>query len=140
MSAELAQNLTGLMGVMVPIVAIVLGIGVAFWSIYWDHQKKRLQYQERQLMIEKGMTPPPMLPDEKRRHTPEDCLRRGTILLFLGIGFAIGTAVLANFTNDEEFVGIVGVTGAIVGSLGLGNLAYYFIATRRKREEPVATL
>jgi hypothetical protein len=37
-------------------------------------------------------------------------------------------------------VGIVGVTGAIVGSLGLGNLAYYFIATRRKREEPAATL
>ena len=140
MDAAVVGELTGLLGVMVPIVAIVLGIGVAFWSIYWDHQKKRLQYQERQLMIEKGMTPPPMLPDEKRRHTPEDCLRRGTILLFLGIGFAIGTAVLANFTNHEEFVGIVGVTGAIVGSLGLGNLAYYFIATRRKREEPVATL
>ena len=67
MDAAVVGQLTGLLGVMVPIVAIVLGIGVAFWSIYWDHQKKRLQYQERQLMIEKGLTPPPMLPDQKKQ-------------------------------------------------------------------------
>lgn len=73
------------LALMIPIVSIVLGIGVAFWSIYWDHQKKRLQYQERQLMIEKGMEPPPVLLDEeKKKVTPEDCLRRGTIMLFLG--------------------------------------------------------
>jgi hypothetical protein len=75
---------------LIPITAIVFGIGVAFWSIYWDHQKKRLQYQERQLMIEKGLTPPPELPKEQKKVTPEDCLRRGTILLFLGLGFGVG--------------------------------------------------
>ena len=55
------------LALMIPIIAIVLGIGTAFWSIYWDHQKKRLQYQERQLMIEKGMTPPPVLPDQPKK-------------------------------------------------------------------------
>lgn len=136
MDSEAIESLTGLFGVMVPIVAIILGIGLAFWSIYWGHQKKRLQYQERQLMIEKGLTPPPvLLDDERKKTTPEDCLRRGTILFFLGIGLALGTAVLANFTNDEELVGIAGVAAAIVVSLGVGNLVYYFIARGRNRPD-----
>ena len=37
-------------------------------------------------MIEKGMEPPPApLDEEKKNVTAEDCLRRGTIMLFLGI-------------------------------------------------------
>ena len=28
------------LALMIPIISIVLGIGVAFWAIYWDHQKK----------------------------------------------------------------------------------------------------
>ena len=95
------EGLQNLVALLIPISAIVLGIGVAFWSIYWDHQKKRLQYQERQLMIEKGLTPPPMLP-EKSRKTPEDSLRRGIVLLFLGIGFAVGAVVLANFRRGPR--------------------------------------
>jgi hypothetical protein len=126
--------------IFIPLSAIVMGIGLAFWAVYWNHQKRQLQYQERQRMIEKGMVPPPMLlADERKTITPEDCLRRGTILLFLGIGLALGTMVLANFTNDEEFVGIVGVASAIVGSLGVGNLVYSFIA-RRNSENTARTL
>lgn len=120
---------------MIPITAIVLGIGVAFWSIYWDHQKKRLQYQERQLMIERGLTPPPDLPNERKTRTPEDCLRRGTILLFLGMGLGLGYFILGNRSPDEELVGLAGLAAAIVGFLGLGNLVYYFLARNRPRQE-----
>lgn len=120
---------------MIPITAIVLGIGVAFWSIYWDHQKKRLQYQERQLMIEKGLTPPPDLPNERKTRTPEDCLRRGTILLFLGMGLGLGYFILGNRSPDEELVGLAGLAAAIVGFLGLGNLVYYFLVRNRPRQE-----
>ena len=70
---------------------------------------------------------------------PEDSLRRGTILLCLGIGLAVGTAVLQNFMEDREFVGLVALTAAIVGFIGLGNLVYYFIA-RRNRRTPSRTL
>jgi len=125
------EDLTGVLGVLVPLSAIVLGIGVAFWSIYWDHQKKRLQYQERQLMIERGMVPPPDLPDQKRIVTPEDSLRRGIERLSIGIGLAVGAAILSHFTNDREFVGVVSVAAAIVGFLGLGSLAYYYISRRK---------
>ena len=142
MDRDAIEGLTGLFGVMVPILAIVLGIGLAFWSIYWNHQKRQLQYRERQLMIEKGLTPPPqLLGDDRKKNTPEDCLRRGTVLLFLGIGLAVGSAVLGNggFMDDNEFVGLVALTAAIVGFIGLGNLVYYFIA-RRKPEDTARTL
>jgi hypothetical protein len=124
---------------MIPLSAIVLGIGLAFWSVYWNHQKRQLQYRERQLMIEKGLTPPPILVEEKHTTTPEASLRRGIVLLFLGIGLAVGTAILGNFFDDREFVGIVALAAAIVGFVGLGNLVYYFIA-RRKPEDTARTL
>jgi hypothetical protein len=91
----------------------------------------RLQYQERQLMIQKGLTPPLVLPG-RAKPTPEDCLRRGTVLLFLGVGFGAAAVVVFNaWPQEGEFGGVLGVTGAIVGFLGLGYLVYYFIARRR---------
>ena len=124
----------GLLGVMIPILTIVLGIAVAFWAIYWDHRKKRLQYEERRLMIEKGMTPPPVLLDERRRDAPEDCLRRGIIMVALGIGLGIGYFVLHSSTRHGPPDWLFGAGGAIVGLIGLGNLVYYFIA--RDRQAP----
>jgi hypothetical protein len=133
------EGLIPLFGIMIPLSAIVLGMGLAFWWVYWNHQKRQLQYRERQLMIEKGLTPPPILLEERHTMTPEASLRRGTILLFLGVGLALGASVMANFGDDEELVGIVGLAAAIVGSIGVGNLVYYFIA-RRKPEDAVRTL
>ncbi len=80
-----------------------------------------------------------MLEDARKKNTPENSLRRGIVLLFLGIGLAVGTAVLRNFMDDREFVGLVALAAAIVGFIGLGNLVYYFIA-RRKPEDAVPTL
>ena len=116
---------------------LILGIGVAFWAIYWGHRTKRLQYEERRLMIEKGMEPPPALVDEpKKRVTPEDCLRRGVIMLFLGIGLAIAYLVLRASAGDGPPPWLFGTGGAIVGLLGGGNLVYYAIA-KRHRSGPV---
>ncbi len=116
------------LALLIPIIAIVMGIGLAAWAIYWDHQKQRLQHEERRLMIEKGMTPPPDLAAEKKLVTPEDCLRRGTILFFLGIGLGIASLVVRGGALSD----LLGVAAAIVGLLGLGNLVYYFIARNRE--------
>lgn len=126
------RTLIPIVGMLIPLTAIVLGVGVAFWSNYWGHQKKKLQYQERQLMIEKGLVPPAELPNEKKQVTPEDCLRRGTVLLFLGVGLGIGYVVLANAAGDAPPAWLAGLAGAIVGFLGLGYLAYYFIVGRKR--------
>src|SRR5689334_24753621 len=75
------EDLVPLFGIFIPLSAIVLGIGLSFWQVYWNHQKRQLQYRERQLMIEKGMTPPPVLVEEERKSaSPEGSLRRGIVL------------------------------------------------------------
>src|SRR5262245_996238 len=111
--------LIGLLGVMIPILAIVLGMGVAFWAIYWDHRKKRLQYEERRLMIEKGMTPPLVVPDEGSSATPETRLQRGVIMLFVGIGLGIAYFVKHASTPQGPPDWLFGAGAAIVGLWGV---------------------
>jgi hypothetical protein len=36
----------------------LLVAAVIAWLIYWDYRKRRLVYEERRLMIERGITPP----------------------------------------------------------------------------------
>jgi|SRR5919108_3636451 hypothetical protein len=125
----------GVLGILTGMLFIAMSLGIAFWAIYWGHQKKRLQYQERQLMIERGMTPPPVLPDESKRVSPEDSLRRGLVLLFLGVGLGIAYAVLSRPTVDDgPPAWLAGAAAGIVGFLGLGHLAYYLIARRMARD------
>jgi len=75
-------------------------------------------------MIEKGMTPPLVLPDEGTHHALENYLRWGTIMVFLGIGLGLGYFV---FQNSARLV----MGGVIVGFTGFGQLVYYFIARNR---------
>jgi uncharacterized protein DUF6249 len=123
-------DVAGIIGVLTGLVTVVLSLGIVFWAIYWNHRKKRLQYQERQLMIEKGMTPPPVLPEQDKKVTPEDALRRGTVVVFLGIGLGVA-APIARLLVEDELGGLLGVAPAIVAFIGTGNLAYYFMARRR---------
>ncbi len=53
---------------LIPMTLIVLGFGFGAWAVYWDYKKKQLMYEERRVMIERGMTPEP-LPDPNR-NTP----------------------------------------------------------------------
>ena len=117
---------------LVPIVAIVMGIGIGILAIYWDYRTKQLRYKERELMIEKGLTPSPMGPD-KPPLTLEECLRRGVIMVFLGIGLGIAYFVLLHaFQGPPAW--ICGVGGAIVELIGIGYLIYYAIAKKHKDE------
>ena len=126
-------DVAGIIGVLTGLMTVVLSLGIVFWAIYWNHQKKRLQYQERQLMTEKGMTPPPVLPEPDKKVTPEDALRRGTVLVFLGLGLGVA-APIARLLVEDELGGLLGVAAAIVAFIGIGNLAYYFMARRRSAE------
>jgi hypothetical protein len=45
---------------LIPIVSIVGGLGVGAVAIVTDHRRKQALLAERRLMIEKGMTPPPL--------------------------------------------------------------------------------
>jgi hypothetical protein len=74
-----------------------------------------------------------VLPEQDKKVTPEDSLRRGTVLVFLGLGLGVA-APIARMLLEDELGGLIGVAAAIVGFIGFGNLAYYFMARRRSRE------
>lgn len=97
MNAETA--LAGLIPLLIPVIAIVFGIGCAMFAMYLDFRKKqeliRLHHAQRMAAIEKGIELPP-LPDEvfhgrrSREHGPARHRRTGFILLFAGIAVTLG--------------------------------------------------
>jgi hypothetical protein len=64
-------------------------------------------------------------------HSPDECLRTGTIMVFLGIGLGLAHLVLQNVEQPGPLRWLLGVGAAVVGLYGLGNLVYYFIARNR---------
>ncbi|HEV2441938.1 MAG TPA: DUF6249 domain-containing protein [Steroidobacteraceae bacterium] len=93
------MNVERIIGVSIPVVAMVLGIGIAMLAMYLDFRKKRemiqLYHAERMAAIEKGVELPP-LPDNyfsggsAGRSGPARARRTGLILMFLGIGISLG--------------------------------------------------
>ncbi len=95
-------------------------------------------------MIEKGMVPPPLdqaaLSDERPAGTPsaiESSLRSGTIMVFVGLGLFAAFLVMKYMVGPEgSFVpsraaAMLGPAGALVALIGVGNLVYFRIASKR---------
>jgi Domain of unknown function (DUF6249) len=122
--------ITQVIGVLIPIVAIVFGIGIGMLSLFLDYRKKKemfaMHHKERLAAIEKGMEVPPLPPefftDNRRVKTTGDFLRRGLVLLL--VGFAI-TVALYDTTRHNYLWGL------IPSAIGLANLIYYFVETRK---------
>jgi hypothetical protein len=126
--------IVSILGVMIPIIAIVLGIGIGMLSLYLDYRKKReffeLHHKERMAAIEKGIEVPPLAPeffqDSRRRiRTPSDYLRRGLVLLL--VGGAIAFALERSGDHDS-------VWGLVPAAIGVAYLVFYFLEGRRQNE------
>ena len=91
------------------------------------------------------MTPPPltseMFSDDQPAGTQpavESSLRGGIIQVFTGFGLFAAFLVLRYMVGDGgsvipmPVVVLLGPAGAIVGLIGLGNLLYFRIASRRR--------
>jgi hypothetical protein len=136
--AELAHHtsIEGVLGVMIPIIAIVMGIGMAMLATWLDYRKKReifeLHHKERLAAIEKGMEVPPLPPElfqgKRSGRTAADYLRRGLVWTFIGI--AIIVALLMQNENGAWF-------GLIAVAAGVANLLM-FAYQRNQPSEPAA--
>lgn len=124
---------------LIPIVAIVMGIGIGMLALWVDYRKKReifeLHHKERLLAIERGMEVPP-LPDnlfgnsrDARCTSPADYLRRGLLWLLVGLAVAIALAV----NRDLESA----TWGLIPMAVGLAYLIFH--ATGQRGEAPPAS-
>lgn len=97
---SLFMNVTSILGALVPVVAIVFGIGIGMLGMYFEFRRKReiiqLHHAERMAAIEKGIELPPLPQDYftgrrcGRSNTPERMRRKGFILLFAGVAITVG--------------------------------------------------
>jgi hypothetical protein len=140
-----SDHVVEILGVMIPIVAIVLGLGVGMLKLWLDYRKKRdilqAHHAERMAAIEKGIelpplppqffgsetaSPPDMLQQLKGRHVALPYLRSG--LMWLLIGIAISVALYAN--HDHSAANNAAWWGGVPAAFGLSKLLFYFIANR----------
>ncbi len=121
------------LAISIPIVAIVMGIGMGMLALWLDFRRKRalfeLHHKERMAAIEKGMDLPPLpaelLRGQGGRRTPADSLRRGLVLLLLGIALVIALYMTPNAGPRVAFWGL------IPAAIGLGNLIFYYVEGRK---------
>jgi hypothetical protein len=131
--------------VLIPIVAIVGGMGMGVIGMITEHRRKQALLEERRLMIEKGMTPPPLseqvldagAPTAGTQSSIESSLKTGVITLFVGLGLMAAFLVLRYVVAEDfaviprPFLALLGPAGALVSLIGIGNLFYFWVASRR---------
>lgn len=126
------EPITAVLGVMIPIIAIVMGIGIGMLSLFLDYRKKRdmfaMHHKERLAAIEKGMEVPPLPPEffqDGRRggvRSPSDYLRRGLVLLFVGVAISVA---LYN-TQRQAYL-----WGLVPAAVGVAQLLFYYLEGRK---------
>ncbi len=140
------EGVVPILGVMIPIIAIVLGLGLGMLKLWLDYRKKReilqAHHAERMAAIEKGIELPPLPPqfygsdvkslpadvlreELKGRHVGLAYLRSGLIWLLVGIAISV-----ALYTNHDGGRSSAAWWGGIPIAFGLSKLLFYFIANR----------
>ncbi len=117
---------------MIPIIAIIMGIGIAMLALWLDYRKKRDMFQmhhaERMAAIEKGIELPP-LPSQffqDYRHgasEPSRHLRSGLVLLFVGCAIFVALHQVAG--PDVAWWGLV------PAAIGAALLLFYVLVGRK---------
>jgi cadmium resistance protein CadD (predicted permease) len=115
------------MALLIPILGIVLGVGVAVVAIIASHREKQkraeLRHRERLAAIEKGIE---LLPDPDPDAEPKkgSSLKGGLVGLFLG--------VVLYFALREVAGEDVALFGLVPAAIGVASLISYFVEGRRK--------
>src|SRR5437763_5500698 len=100
------------LALMIPIIAVVMGLGTAIVAIYFGYRRRtemfKLYHQERMAAIDKGVELPP-IPDSFFGSTytsnPRRDLLKGLVWLFLGIGITV--ALYNNLHSKKALYGLL---------------------------------
>jgi hypothetical protein len=124
----------GAIGVFIPIVAIVMGIGIGMLAIWAEHKRKAQLldqlHRERLHALEKGLELPALpahLVGEGDGSAPSAAksLRSGVVLLLIG--------VILWFAIREVSFGEGALFGLIPAAVGVGNLLYALILWNKEK-------
>ena len=122
-----------IIAVFIPIVAIIMGIGVAMLGLYFKHRQRDMIHKERLAAIEKGIEPPP-IPDgffgtNRTDRSPSVYLLRGLIWFFLGIGIMAGLY----WAHPELRQGAA--LGVIPLGIGIAYLIFYLVERKEAKQD-----
>jgi hypothetical protein len=128
------------MGLVIALVAIVMGIGVAFFGIWYDYKKRHdivtACHRERMAALEKGLELPPYPPDWLAGHPNEVPTPRSPIqglkagLMWLAIGLASTL-----YLYFQERAGIHPTIGAVPFGIGIVYLVCFAIERRKTQAQ-----
>ena len=122
------------LALLIPIIAIILGIGIGMLAIYTGYLKRKdlfaHYHQERMAAIEKGIDCPPwpdrLLADDEAPTSTRRHLLTGLVWFFIGLAAMV--AVYATFDLSHALFGL------IPAGIGLAHLIYYFVEGKREAE------
>jgi len=126
----------GVIGVFIPIIAIVMGIGIGMQYVWSEHKRKQQlleqNHRERMHAIEKGMEPPPVpanlvgIGNGPATASAAKSLRSGIMLTLIGILLYVGID-MAGGAEGAMF-------GLIPAAVGVANLVYAVILWKSEKE------
>jgi hypothetical protein len=123
-----------IIGVFIPIVAIVMGIGIGMLSIWTEHKRKSQLleqfHKERLSALDKGVALPELdrrlvALDESEPPTAAKAFRNGLMMLLIGI--------ILYFALDQLIGDRVSLFGLIPAAVGIANLMYGVLLLRKEQ-------
>ncbi len=126
----------GIIGVFIPIVAIVMGVGIGMLSIWTEHKRKAQLleqfHKERLSALDKGIALPELdrrlvALDESQPPTSAKAFRSGLMMLLIGI--------ILYFALEELVRERVSLFGLIPAAVGVANLMYGFMLLKKEQGE-----
>ncbi len=127
----------GVIGVFIPIVAIVFGVGAGIVAIWSEHKRKaqilEQNHRERMQAIEKGLELPPLpanlvsAGNGPSTASAAKSLRSGIMMVLIG--------VILYVAIDRVGAGEAALFGLIPAAIGLANLVYAAIQWKKEQAD-----
>lgn len=124
-----------IIGVFIPIVAIVMGVGLAMIETIASHRRRsqglEQRHRERMAAIEKGVELPPDANDPEAQLELAKAMRKPRYMLRGFVLIGIGGALVATWPGAGDH--IIRTAGWVALAIGVAQLLYYAIEGRKER-------
>jgi ABC-type polysaccharide/polyol phosphate export permease len=115
----------------IPFFAIFFTFMVPILIIYFYNQQRKRVMDERRLMIEKGLTPPPMSESIERFRSGRNPLHRGMNMIAIALGL-----IVAYFVREAtDLLMPFCIIGSVLFFLGLSNIFIAIITHKKNNQE-----
>jgi len=123
---------------LIPISAIVMGIGIGMLGLWTEHKRKsqllEQLHRERMAAIEKGIELPPMSLDVNANANTEKSSSPNPAKVLRGGVFMLSLGIVLFFALQTVGASAAAVFGLVPATLGLANLAYAAVLFSNERK------